>query len=127
MSNRYGYNNANSLEPGLFRIFAEVTIGASGACTLVAAKSRGVTSITRNAAGKYTVVFQDRYNFFKSFTLVTKNATGISAAPDVGFLTETMNASTKNFVFQMSSGGLATDPASGDRLYLRWVMKNSSV
>jgi hypothetical protein len=49
----------------------KVAVGATGALTLDAAKSKGIASVTRNSAGNWTVqfgyiangnTFQDRYN-----------------------------------------------------------------
>lgn len=110
-------------------LWAQVTIGASGAPTLVTANSKGIASITRNAAGTYTVTFQDSYYKLLNFTSVSQNATGISASPDYGIFTTGTNVNTQTggtVKFAYSTGGVATDPANGDTLYLCFTVSNSS-
>lgn len=123
--NRYLNQFSGALEPGRVQLFAEVAIGATGAPTLTAAKSRGIASITRNSAGVYTVVLQDVYNRMFHARVTFKVSGGLPAAPVVGIDSETV-ASTKTLKFVCSTGGVATDPASGETMLIKIDLKNSS-
>lgn len=124
MANRNFNQFSLALEKLQVNLFASATIGSTGACTLVTANSKGIASITRNSAGNYTIVLQDKYYKFLDFSVTTKNASGVSAAPNVGMISNNMSTPSINFV--MSTGGTPTDPASGDTLYMRITASNSS-
>ena len=110
---------------GVSKIFAKVTIGASGAPTLVSSNNSYITGIARNSAGDYTVTLADAWNALLGLKITTQNATGISASPDVGVKTNAVT--TKSLGFVCSVGGVATDPASGDSLFIEIDLKNSSI
>lgn len=106
-----------------------ITIGASGAPTISPQTSKGIKSITRNSAGDYTVTFQDSYQRLLSFNAHTQNATGISGAGQVNVKTAGTNVTTQGagtVEFVCSTGGTATDPASGDTLYVNFTLSNST-
>lgn len=44
-------------------LHARIAIGATGAPTLDATKSPGITSVTRNGAGDYSIVLADKYGY----------------------------------------------------------------
>jgi hypothetical protein len=127
MANRFFNQFSLGLEKAPVRLYAKVAIGASGAPTISAANSKGVASITRNSAGNYTIVLQDTYVKLMSISAKGQNSTGISASPDMGVKTISVTSLTSpsvNVVF--STGGVATDPASGDTLYFEIVLSNST-
>ena len=115
-------------------IFAHVTFGASGAPTLDSANSPGIVSVTRNSAGLYTFVFGtnsqialDTYNY-----LLMVNKTSVSsaaaAAPDMTVTANNISVvGTASIQIQFSSGGVATDPASGEQVLLDFILRNSSI
>lgn len=118
------------LEAKPVNLFASVAIGAAGAPTLSVAASKGIKSITRVSAGKYTVTLDSSYFRFLDFDVVTTNATGISAAPNVAIVSGGTNVGTQGagtVQFVCSTGGVATDPASGDVLTIRITVSDSSV
>lgn len=127
MANRFFNQFSFGLEKAPVRLYAKVAIGASGAPTLSAANSKGISSITRNSAGDYSLVLQDTYYKLMHFAVRPQNATGISASPDVGIKANTVTSATSPGVrFVCSTGGVATDPASGDTLFIEIVLGNSS-
>lgn len=114
-----------SLEKSIVDLYAQVTIGATGAPTLVAASSKGIASISRSSAGDYVLTLSDKYVGLLDFSVITQNATGISASADVGIKAQSV-ASAKTIEFVCSTGGVATDPASGDRLFIKISLKAST-
>lgn len=119
-------------------VFAQVTFGSSGAPTLNAANSKGVLSVTRSSAGKYVFTFgtsannsnnKDVYYKFLNLTHVF-NTSGPAAAPASPGMyisadgSSTFGNSTMTVVF--NAAGTATDPASGEVVYLYWTFGDSS-
>lgn len=123
MANR-NFNRYQALEKEVKSIFAKVTIGSSGAPTLVSALSLGVASISRTSAGLYVLTLQDTYTRLchASVEVLTPTAEDISANVSA----ETV-ASAKTVTFRCTAAGVATDPASGDSLLIHLQLKNSSV
>lgn len=115
-------------------IFAHVTFGSSGAPTLDTANSPGVVSVTRNSTGTYTFVFGtntqlalDTYNYLLSVTKTQIAASG-AAAPDMCVTANNISTvGTASIQIQFSSGGVATDPASGEQVLLDFIFRNSSI
>lgn len=123
MANR-NFNRYQALEKEVKTLFAKVTIGASGAPTLVSAQSKGVASISRSSAGLYVVTLQDAYMklLHAHVMVVTPSAEDIVchvSAEDV--------ASAKTVTVRCTTAAVATDPASGDSLLIRLDLKNSSI
>lgn len=129
MANRRMYQFSGNNVPGVSHLFAKVTIGATGAPTLISSGVSGnnsyITGIARNSAGDYTITLADAWNALLGLKITTQNATGISASPNVGIKTNAVT--TKSLAFVCSTGGVATDPASGDSLFIEIVLKNSSI
>jgi hypothetical protein len=86
-------------------VFGKATIGASGAPTLVPAQSRGITSITRTAQGKYRLVLDSKYPYFLSGS-VTHMSPGLQATA-VKLTAEDVGGSTPYVDFAV------TNPLSG--------------
>lgn len=61
--NRWSQQFNYSYYTGVHNVFGKATIGALGAPTLVTAQSRGITSITRTAQGKYRIVLDAAYPY----------------------------------------------------------------
>lgn len=121
MANR-NYNRVQALAKETKLIYAQVTIGASGAPTLV--QPLGVASIVRNSAGLYTITLQDAYMAlqYAHVEVVTPTAEDIQAnvvAEDV--------SGAKTVQFRTTAVGVATDPADGDSLLIKLELRNSSV
>lgn len=124
MANR-DYNRRQSLEKEVKDLYARVTIGTSGAPTLVANQSLGIASISRTSAGLYVLTLQDRYASLKYFDGQHIN----SSAEDLNMqlVSETVSASSKQITFRTLAAAVATDPADGDVLLLKVEVKNTNV
>lgn len=126
IANRYLFQFRYSLESSIVDIYAKVAIGAAGAPTLNTAQSKGVSSIVRNSAGRYTITFQDSY----VRTMAAKGSFIVAttpASPNMSIVSDNIaTLATPTVVVQFSTGGVATDPASGETALLQFSFKNSS-
>lgn len=130
MANQYGYQFSTAKEAGVFTLFGKVAIGAAGVPTINTAQSKAFTSITRNAAGTYTIVLTDTWNRLLSYDVKSILAAGSPAAPTVYLVSETVaTPATKNLVikFKAPDGTTDTDPSNGTTLLITLVLKNSSI
>ena len=120
MANR-NFNSRQSLEKAVKDLYAKVTIGASGAPTLVSPV--GIASIARNSAGNYTLTLQDKYMSLKFFRVTFLD----DAAQDlnVQILAEDV-AVAKTVQFVCQAAAVATDPQSGQTLLIKLELKNTS-
>lgn len=127
MANRRLFQFNYSYERDLVHIHAKIAIGASGAPTLNAPLSKGILSIVRNSAGDYTIRLTDSFNQLMMVDMLMQNATGIPAAPDMGLKANSVNSATvPSIEIVTSAAGVATDPASGDTMFLHLVCRNAS-
>lgn len=132
MSQRNYYPPLGSLDPEVVNIHAVITFGASGAPTIT--RGKGIKSVTRSSAGVFVFVFGatagtgvdvfptllgvDQPTFLKATQPsapqleITTNAVATT-----GSLTVTLRAP--------GAGASATDPASGEIGYFRFVATNS--
>lgn len=120
MANR-NFQRRQALEKEVKDLYAKVTIGSSGAPTLVS--PIGIASIARNSAGNYTLTLQDKYMSLKFFrvTFLDDDAQDMNAqvaAEDV--------ASAKTVQFVCRTGATATDPQSGQTLLIKLELKNTT-
>lgn len=122
MANR-NFNRKQALDKEVKEIYAKITIGATGAPTLVTADSIGVQSVTRSSAGVYVVTLQDKYVklLFLSANIVTPTAEDVH----VNMVSETV-ASSRQVTLRVCTGAVATDPANGDTLLVAFQLKNST-
>lgn len=138
MANRWFNQFQNTLDKGIVELHGRVSIGASGAPTLqkmTAAETyatassngyAGIKSITRNSAGDYTIVTQDKYvRFISVIVIFITPTTGVPAAPSVAV--KAMNATTPtiNIVCSDLETPAATDPASGETMLIKIIAQNS--
>jgi hypothetical protein len=121
MSNQRYTQFRYSKEKKVVDLFAKVTFGSSGAPTLVVAQSKGVKSIARNSAGDYTVTLGDKYPTLLGVKHTFANATA-PAAP--AMYVKASTTSTIEVVF--NAVGTATDPASGEAVYLHFIFNDTS-
>lgn len=123
MANRWFNQFQGALEKSVVKLYVEVAIGASGAPTLT--RGKGVTSIARSGAGTYTLILQDSYYRLLGFRFGFL-VNGDPAAPLVNPLVDTIS-SAKTLTFQCNAvdGTTATDPASGEKLFIELTLSNS--
>lgn len=122
MANR-NFNRKQSLEKEVKEIYAKITIGASGAPTLVTASSLGVTSVSRTSAGLYVITLDDKYVAFKHADFQIATPTAEDIVPNL--VSETVSTN-KTVTFRTTAAGVATDPASGDTVYVALQLKNTT-
>lgn len=127
MANRLFQQFRYSLEKNVVELFAQVTYGATGAPTLVTANSKGIKSVVRNSAGNYTITLQDTYFKFLGVDLTPVVPTGTPAAPVQFMVSQAVTSQTApTIVLQYLNGTTATDPASGESVFLTIALGNSS-
>ena len=132
MANRRYYQFTYSSEANPVHVFAQVTFGASGAPTLNFGGNY-ISSITRNSAGDYTIVFKDLYSRLLGVRAVFNSGSSLPAAPALNVKANNVatatggSAKSIEIVFSDLETPAATDPANGEIVYLDFVLKNSSV
>lgn len=129
MARQKGYNMANrnfnrkqALEKEIKEIYAEISIGASGAPTI--AYATGVASISRTSTGLYVLTLQDQYT-----RLMHANVSIESAAAqdlDAQIQSSALTTSAKTLTFRTQAAGVVADPSSGSVLRVALQLKNSS-
>lgn len=114
-----------SLERGKAILFAKVAIGATGAPTLNAIKSKGIATVVRNSAGNYTVTLNDIYVDMYSLHVNFLNVAGAGVAY-VYIESQDVDAA-KTIVFQCKDlSGAAVDPTSGTEMQIEIKLKTST-
>lgn len=105
-----------------------VTFGAAGAPTLDVPNSKGISSIVRNSAGRYTITLQDTYNKLLGLD-IQQLSTLAQAAPIVNMKSQAVSSSPATIVIQYLAidNSTATDPASGEQAFIQIGLGNSSV
>jgi hypothetical protein len=130
MANRMFHPNGGALEQRVVTLYGTATIGASGAVS--ASTGKGIATIVRTSAGKYTVTLSDSYNSLMygdckllHSTLSDPNTVGIYA----NLFSTAVTGATPTVVFQFQNvtDGAAADPASGAVIYFKFDLKNSTV
>jgi hypothetical protein len=135
MANRLMREYSLSFENQVKIVYAKVAIGATGAPTLSAANSKGIVSVTRNSAGLYTFVFGtaagnlDTYVKLLGVSVTFQNASAIAAAPITYVKTLSIStAGTASVQIGCVNGSLAaTDPASGETMFVQFTFGDSGV
>lgn len=131
MANRWFNQFQKTLEKEVCALFAKVTFGSTGAPTLSVANSKGIVSVTRNSAGVYTFVFgtsaasKDTYYKLLMAKHVFLNATA-PASPGMYIVANNVAAAAASIQLTFNSAGTATDPGSGEVVFLQFLMGNSS-
>ena len=127
MANRRLYQFHAAYEAQTVKLWMNVAIGSSGAPTLTDNENKGIASITRNSTGNYTIDLVDSFNRLLAAQMVSLSAS-TAAAPEMTVLDDSSSDSTAPSIqIETSSGGIATDPGSGEVLLIELTMKNSSV
>jgi hypothetical protein len=124
LRSQFHYSNAGAFT----KLLVKVSIGAAGAPTIVSGTGMGITSITRVSAGKYTILLSNPYNSLLGVDSINR-ATAAPAAPVVCIATDTVTSATAPALQLQcyNNAGTATDPASGEVLYLAISLNRSSL
>jgi hypothetical protein len=119
---RSQFNFSFSAKPVVLRM--QVSFGSSGAPT-ISSGGMGISSITRNSAGDYTILLSKKFA-----NLMMLNSMMISssapAAPELRVKADAV-ASAGSLEIVFSAAGVATDPASGEKVLLEIVLNDSSL
>ena len=134
MADRSFLPPAGALEANVVSLYANVSIGATGAPTLnTNPGSKGIASIVRNSAGKYTITLTDSYAKLLWATAGILDATN-SDPTTVGVLckvaSETVSTSTPTVVIQFFDAATpftAADPRNGAVVLFKAELRNSTV
>jgi hypothetical protein len=125
MANRMFSERRLSLEKEVVDLYANVSVGETGAPTLV--RGKGIASVVRDSAGLYTITLSDKYNALLGATVTCIVPSGVQAAPNPQVVSEAV-ATDKTVVIQFNdlSTPSATDPASGESFLVHLALSNSS-
>lgn len=121
-----------TIEKGVVSLYANISIGATGAPSLVSPKCKGIASIVRSSAGKYVITTSEPYQYLMFLDAVYLNAGGTPiAANNVGLIVEAdqLNVSGNNSVTIqfINAAGAAADLASGCVVLLKADVKYSTI
>lgn len=127
MANRRLNQFQYSYERDVVSIYAAVTFGAAGAPTLGPLVPKGVKSVVRLSAGDFVITLQDSFNKLLMLDTRFQNAAGIPSTGIVGIKANNVSSATAPSIeIVMTAGGVATDPAVGDIVYIKMVCRNAS-
>ena len=118
----------NSYAGQMVSLLAKVSIGSSGAPTLVSGTGMGILSVTRNSAGAYTFALSNPFYSLLGVRVSIKSGSSAPAAPIMNIVTDSANVTAAPLVkIQMRDlSAVATDPASGEVLYVELMFNRSS-
>jgi hypothetical protein len=115
------FSRVQALEKEIKHLYAEVSIGATGAPTLD--RGYGITSIERDSAGVYVLTLDDKYPRLMHMHVMMLEAT----AEDLTFQIESEDVNgDKTIQFQCKAAAVETDPSSGSKLLIKIDLKNTS-
>lgn len=116
---------------GLIKYQVDLTmkaaIGASGAPTISTSYAKGISSITRNSAGNYTIALADTYNALLAVQGIVMNSSA-SAAPIMQVISEQVASATapRIIVQFLDAAGVAADPDNGATIMVQIQLSNST-
>lgn len=127
MANRRLNQFRLSYENRIVEIMAVIDIGGTGAPTINRAK--GVTSITRNSAGNYTLLLNDAFNSMLHVGVQQLKSSGALAAPICKVVSADLTSAAQTVVLQFYAidNSTATDPDNGAQLLIHIAARNSSI
>lgn len=130
--NRTFHKPLGSLEIDVVTIYGSFAVGASGAPTIDTQNSKGVASVARNSAGKYTVTLSEPVQKFLFGNVVVEhnNADNVTTAGVIWRqVSNGLTAATPTWVVQFVSttDGGAVDVANGATVYFKLELRNSTV
>lgn len=122
MANR-NFQRKQALDREVKDLFLEVSFGSSGAPTIVS--GLGITSIARSAQGDYLITLADKYQGGLKFVQgIIENTSG----EDLHFQVKSEAIASAGTISLFTVAvATATDPASGSKAYIHFVLKNSTV
>lgn len=127
MANRRLNQFRLSYEPQVVEIYAVIDIGATGEPTI--SRAKGVTSITRNSAGNYTLLLNDAFNGVLHVGVSQLLESGALDAPICKIESADLSSAAQTVVLQFYAidNSTATDPDDGAQLMIHIAARNSSI
>lgn len=112
----------------LVSLMVRVTIGASGAPTIVSGTGMGIASVTRTSAGLYSINLTNTFFSLIDASVISNSGASAPAAPLVNIATSAVStAASPHVSLQLRNlSAAATDPASGEILHIVLTMNRSS-
>lgn len=128
MANRWLTQFRHGFEKRMIDVYCQFAVGATGAPTLTAAKSKGIVSVVRNSAGRYTITLKDRYrDMFQSLHTIVLSS-GSPAAIRMVVRSFAVTAATPTIVVEfLDSTGTAVEVTNGATALLKFEFKDSVV
>lgn len=148
MANRSFVDKSYTLEKGIVRLHARVSVAGGGAVTLqtwnpttgayasapttgsgYAKGAYGISSVARTGTGAWTIVLQDSYRRLLGVTMSTTATSGVSTviSPGIDATTDVTSNTAPTIKLVLSSAtATAADPASGDKIDLTFELQNST-
>lgn len=121
MANRH-FHKMQALEREMKKLYVKITIGATGAPTLVG--RLGIATIARTGAGDYRLVLEDKYVSLRGF----KGSLLDPLSEDIVFQLKAEDVDgAKTVDFFTNTAATATDPSNGATLLIELSLKNSGV
>lgn len=122
---RSQFNFSWSAKPVTLR--AVISIGASGAPSIVANTSMGIASVVRNSTGDYTIALSHAYGSLMSVKHIFNSGASAPAAPGMYIKANSVSSATAPSIEVVTNAaGTAADPASGEILYVEIELNESS-
>ena len=116
------------MEAMVVELFANISIGASGAPTLNQSASKGVASVVRDSAGQYTITLQDKYVSLLAFQESRNVGTSAMAAPFCNIEANNIASTGKLTVqYRALDNSTPTDPQNGTIIFMKLTLSNSTV
>ncbi len=112
-------------ELGHVSLYLKAAIGSTGAVTINTSASKGITSITRNATGDYTILLKEVYNSLLMTDVMVLEADDTDITSQV--ISEAVSTSTPTVKIGFHAAATPADPPDGSTIYVRITLKNSSV
>lgn len=129
-SNHSFFKNHMSMEKDVVHLYANITVGASGAVS--ASQGGGLVSVVKEAtAGQYTVTLDKGYNRLLALqaTVVDDAVNSVATVQllQTAAAAQTAAQSTGAFVIQcLDFAGAAVNPTSGAQLLLKFELRRTS-
>jgi len=130
-SSRNYYKNPYTLEVDTVTLFGEINVGAAGAVSSIA--GAGISGVTKEvAAGQYTIALDDQFaRFFGIKVLGVDDAAltfgQVQVFQDPATLQADIKSSGEIVIQLLDFAGVAVDAASGTKLLVEIVLRQSSI
>ena len=124
MANARLFQFQYSYERDLVRMPIKITIGDTGAPTLT--NGKGVVSVVRDSAGKYTITLKDNFNTMLAMSATINSGSSAPTAPAINVVSQDVTTAKTVVIQCRDIAAAAADPASGEIIMLELVMRNAS-